>query len=255
MNKQNIHFVFEELSKRYAGSTTELIYNTPFQLLVAVIMSAQTTDKQVNKVTAKFFDTIRWPKDILKLTLEKWESMIAWVNYYKTKAKNIYKMAGMLVASSWGITEGSRKTTSISWDSSTSLHSVSEWRAEWQNDEKTKWQFVKKRGYRIPDIQDELVKLPWVWEKTAKVILQVLYWHDVIAVDTHVHRVTNRLWIVKTNEPLQTSKILEAKVPKEFRWDAHHGLILFGRYHCVARNPKCETCPFTKICEWYKKNK
>ena len=237
MKKSDIHFVFEELSKRYAGSTTELIYDTPFQLLVSVIMSAQTTDKQVNKVTAKFFDTIKWPKDILKLKPEKWESMIQWVNYYKTKAKNIYKMAEMLVASSRDISEGSRQTTSVPWDSSL--------RSEWR----------EKLWYRIPDTQEELVKLPWVWEKTAKVILQVLYWHDVIAVDTHVHRVTNRLWIVKTKEPLQTSKILEAKVPLEFRWDAHHGLILFGRYHCVARNPKCETCPFNKICEWYKKNK
>lgn len=221
MNKKNIHFVFEELTKRYAGSTTELIYHTPFQLLVAVIMSAQTTDKQVNKVTAKFFDTITWPKDILKLKPEKRESMIQWVNYYRNKAKNIYKLATILSNSEF-----------------------------WTLNSK----FIKKRWYRIPDTQEELVKLPWVWEKTAKVILQVLYWHDVIAVDTHVHRVTNRLWIVKTNEPLQTSKILEAKVPKEFRWDAHHWLILFGRYHCVARNPKCESCPFTHICGRYKKN-
>jgi endonuclease III len=248
MKKSDIHFVFEELTKRYAGSTTELIYDTPFQLLVSVIMSAQTTDKQVNKVTAFFFDTIKWPKDILKLKPEKWESMIAWVNYYKNKAKNIYKMAGILVASSWGMAEGSHKMTSIPWDSSLR----SEWQLEWSNYKNTP---IKKWGYRIPDTQEELVKLPWVWEKTAKVILQVLYWHDVIAVDTHVHRVTNRLWIVKTNEPLQTSKILEAKVPPEFRWDAHHGLILFGRYHCTARNPKCDTCPFTKICAWYKKNK
>jgi endonuclease-3 len=195
--------------------------------LVAVIMSAQTTDKQVNKVTAKFFDTIRWPKDILKLQPEKWESMIQWVNYYKNKAKNIYKMAGIL-------------------DRDFSLRST--WLKDSLKSQKNQW-------YRIPDTQEELVKLPWVWEKTAKVILQVLHWHDVIAVDTHVHRVTNRLWIVKTSQPLQTSKILEAKVPKEFRWDAHHWLILFGRYHCLARNPKCDTCPFTKICAWYKQHK
>lgn len=241
MNKANIHFVFSELSKRYAGSTTELVYHTPFQLLVAVIMSAQTTDKQVNKLTAKFFDTIKWPKDILKLKPEKWESMIAWVNYYKNKAKNIYKMAGMLVdmyvipgEDPGSIYDGLDPGSSPGWQASR------QYKIQW---------------YRIPDTQEELIKLPWVGEKTAKVILQVLHWHDVIAVDTHVHRVINRLWIVKTSQPLQTSKILEAKVPKEFRGDAHHGLILFGRYHCLARNPKCETCPFTKICEWYKKNK
>lgn len=228
MKKSDIYFVFEELTKRYAGSTTELVYETPFQLLTAVIMSAQTTDKQVNKVTARFFSTIQWPTDLMKIKPELWESMIAWVNYYKNKAKNIYKMAWMLIENS-----------------------------KVKHEEMKRWQqeSLDKRWYRIPDTQDELVKLPGVWEKTAKVILQVLHWHDVIAVDTHVHRVTNRLWIVKTKEPLQTSKILESKVPPEFRGEAHHWLILFGRYHCTARNPKCETCPFIKICPRYKKNK
>ena len=216
MKKTDIYTVFQELSHRYAGATTELIYKTPFQLLVAVIMSAQTTDKQVNKVTSTFFDEIQCPADILQLKPEQWESMIQWVNYYRNKARNIYKLAGILQNASLGTTDGE---------------------------------------YKIPDTQEELVKLPWVWEKTAKVILQVLYGHDVIAVDTHVHRVTNRLWIVATNEPLQTSKILENLVPKEYRWDAHHWLILFWRYHCTARNPKCDTCPFTHICLWYKKVK
>ena len=109
--------------------------------------------------------------------------------------------------------------------------------------------------YSIPDTLDELMKLPGVGEKTAKVILQVLYGHHVIAVDTHVHRVTNRLGIVKTSQPLQTSKILEAKVPIAYRGDAHHALIMFGRYHCLARNPKCESCPFVDICQRYKNNK
>ncbi len=232
MKKSDIYFVFDELSKMYAWATTELVYETPFQLLVSVIMSAQTTDKQVNKVTANFFDTIKYPQDILKISPETWESMIQWVNYYKNKAKNIYKMSGMLVEHA----ESSHKA----WSSDITINS------ERSND------FIKQRWYRIPDTQDALTALPWVWEKTAKVILQVLYWEAVIAVDTHVHRVTNRLWIVKTNEPLQTSKILEAKVPTEFRYTAHHSLIMFGRYHCTARNPLCETCPFQKICPWYK---
>jgi endonuclease-3 len=96
MKKSDIHFVFEELTERYAGSTTELVYKTPFHLLVAVIMSAQTTDKQVNKVTGKFFATVKSPSDLLRLPPEKWESMIQGVNYYKNKAKNIYKLAGIL---------------------------------------------------------------------------------------------------------------------------------------------------------------
>lgn len=225
MKKDDIYFVFQELTKRYAWSTTELVYETPFQLLVSVIMSAQTTDKQVNKVTANFYDRVKRPEDILAITPEQWEEMIKWVNYYRNKAKNIYKLAGILASNAeFATTPEQRK-------------------------------FVDMRGYRIPDTHDALVELPWVGEKTAKVILQVLHGHDVIAVDTHVHRVVNRLWIVDTKEPLHTSKILEAKVPDAFRMDAHHGLILFGRYHCLARNPKCESCPFTKICKWYKQHK
>lgn len=237
MKKSDIHFVFEELHKRYAGATTELVYDTPFQLLVAVIMSAQTTDKQVNKVTAHFFDAIQHPKDILAISPEKWESMIQWVNYYKNKAKNIYKLSEILCANI--------------------IYDEYEKNVEKKIpiDTKIKKEFIKKRWYRIPNTQEDLITLPGVGEKTAKVILQVLYGQAVIAVDTHVHRVTNRLGIVKTNEPLQTSKILEGKVPAEFRIDAHHGLILFWRYHCTARNPQCGNCPFHNICPWYKKNK
>lgn len=228
--KEKIHFIFQELTKRYAGSTTELIYRTPFQLLVAVIMSAQTTDKQVNKVTAHFFDKIIGPKDLLQIPFDNWEQMIKWVNYYRNKAKNIYKLAGVLVESKKNISVWNKPSIKSKPDKN-------------------------NLDYIIPNTLEELILLPGVGEKTAKVILQVLHGHDVIAVDTHVHRVTNRLWIVKTNQPLQTSKILESKVPKEFRKDAHHALILFGRYHCTARNPKCETCPFTQICLWYKANK
>ncbi len=246
MKKSDIYFVFEELHKRYAGATTELVYKTPFQLLIAVIMSAQTTDKQVNKVTATFFATIQHPKDILALSLEKWESMIQWVNYYKNKAKNIYKLSEMLVDN----IIDKNNYTNITLNKNI-------WKSQIVADEKLNIQqkFIKKRWYRIPNTQEDLMELPWVWEKTAKVILQVLYGEAVIAVDTHVHRVTNRIGIVKTNEPLQTSKILEAKVPKEFRMDAHHGLILFWRYHCTARNPQCWECPFIHICKWYKQNK
>jgi endonuclease-3 len=99
-----------------------------------------------------------------------------------------------------------------------------------------------------------LTKLPWVGEKTAKVILYVRYKHDLIAVDTHVHRVANRLWIIKTNEPLETSKEIEKAVPKKWKRIAHHSLILFGRYYCTAKKPKCENCVLQKYCEFYKYN-
>jgi endonuclease-3 len=102
-----------------------------------------------------------------------------------------------------------------------------------------------------PDLE-KLQKLPWVWIKTAKVISYVLFWSKVIAVDTHVHRVSNRLWLVKTQTPEKTSLELEKVVPDKYKETAHHTLILFGRYHCTARNPKCNECPFTKICKYTK---
>lgn len=209
--KEKIDFIFQTLWKQYSDATTELFYTTDFQLLVAVILSAQTTDKQVNKVTAAFFDIIKTPHDLIKIKPEKRETMIAWVNYYKTKAKNIYATAKILAEQSWN-----------------------------------------KKVYTIPNTLSWLMQLPWVGEKTAKVILHVLYEQPVIAVDTHVHRVANRLWLVKTTMPLQTSELLEKVVPKHYKTFAHHALILFGRYHCVARKPKCESCPFTHICVWYK---
>lgn len=230
--KEKIAYIFGTLAKKYHGATTELVYSTPFQLIVAVVMSAQTTDKQVNNVTAHFFDIIKTPKDLLKIPFEKWEKMIAWVNYYKNKARNIYKMAGELVSKKY-LPEGPMLSPQ----------------------QQLSQQFLKKWWYRIPDTQNVLMQLPWVWEKTAKVMLHVLYKQPVIAVDTHVHRVTNRLWIVKTNEPLQTSKILETIVPDEYKQSAHHSLIMFGRYFCTARNPRCAECPFATICPWYKKNK
>jgi endonuclease-3 len=106
----------------------------------------------------------------------------------------------------------------------------------------------------IPNTFEELIKFPGVWEKTAKVVLHVLYKQWVIAVDTHVHRVANRLGIVKTNSPLQTSKLLEKRIPKQYKDIAHDTIVLFWRYHCTARKPHCWTCKLQKICIWYKQN-
>jgi endonuclease-3 len=105
--------------------------------------------------------------------------------------------------------------------------------------------------YTIPEEEHELIKLPGVGEKTAKVIQYVLYKKPVIAVDTHVHRVANRLGIVHTKQPLQTSKEIESRIPKKRKLDAHHALILFGRYYCKAVKPKCELCALKSICEFY----
>ena len=206
---------FQTLSKLYPNDRTDLVRSTPWQLLVAVVMSAQTTDKQVNKMTEKFFDSIKTPYDTLQLTEEQRYEYIKWVNYAPTKARNLYKTARILT-------------------------------------ERMDSHPERGDGEYIPNTLSELIKLHGVGEKTAKVILHVLYRTDDIAVDTHVHRVCNRIGLVNTKEPLQTSKLLDKVIPKTYKSIAHHSLVFFWRYQCTARKPKCQECPFTKFCHYYK---
>lgn len=205
MDKKNMDIIFQKLNEMYPDAQTELNYNNDFQLLISVIMSAQTTDKQVNKVTDNLYKFVKWPKDIIGMWLEKFTEAISSINYYRTKAKNIFKTSEMLY-----------------------------------NDP----------GLLRDDL-NVLQSLPGVWVKTAKVVAYVLFWTKVIAADTHVHRVSNRLWLVNTKAPEKTSELLEKIVPDKYKDIAHHGLILFGRYHCIARNPKCVICPFTSFCKFY----
>lgn len=206
LKKSDFKTIFSYLEQLFPNADTELNYETPFQLLIAVMMSAQTTDKQVNKVTDKLFQTIYQPEDVLKMGHAAFEQAIKSVNLYRGKAKHIYQTSELLAA---------------------------------------------KKG-KIPETEAELVKLPGVGEKTAKVVLHVLYKKPVIAVDTHVHRVCNRLGIVKTNAPLQTSKLLETTIPNEYKSIAHHCMILFGRYLCTARKPKCSECQLQKLCPYFR---
>lgn len=200
--------IFEYLQELFPVAKTELNYTTEFQLLVAVMLSAQTTDKQVNKTTAKLFEIVKKPEDLVKLWLEQFTESIRSVNLYKTKGRHIFATAQMLV----------------------------------------------KKKNKIPNTMTELMIFPGVWEKTAKVLLHILYNQWVIAVDTHVHRVANRLWIVKTNSPLQTSKLLEKRIPKQYKDIAHDTIVLFWRYNCTARKPHCSICKLQNICTWYKQN-
>lgn len=206
MKNKNIDFIFQTLDKLYPDADTELKYSNNFQLVLAVVMSAQTTDKQVNKVTNTLFQTIKTPKDVIKMWLDELTKSISSINYYNNKAKHIFELSKMLDKNPWLL---------------------------------------------CPDLET-LQKLPWVGIKTAKVISYVLFGSKVIAVDTHVHRVSNRLWLVKTQTPEKTSLELEKVVPDKYKQTAHHTLILFGRYHCTAKNPKCNECPFTKICKYTK---
>ena len=205
--KDKIDFVKETLFKMYPENKTELEYWNDYQLLIAVIMSAQTTDKQVNKVNKTFFKIVKKPEDAVALWIDKIKEYIKTIWFYNTKAKNIYLTSKIL---------------------------------------------LEKYNWKIPKTLEELTALPWVGIKTAKVVSAILYDASYLPVDTHVHRVLNRLWIVKTKTPLETDKQAEKVLDKDATIKLHHSLIFFWRYHCTARNPHCDDCPFTKICLYYK---
>ena len=222
MTQKDYDEIFTKLLELFPNPDTELNFETPFQLLVAVMLSAQTTDRQVNVVTDKLFLKVKNPNNILNMTEEEFTKQISSVNYYKMKAKHIKETAKNLIE--------------LAED-------------EGKNLTKNEKECLGKYWYYLPESIEWLTQLPWVGEKTAKVILYVRYHHDIIAVDTHVHRVANRLWIVKTKEPLETSKEIEKAVPKKWKRIAHHSLILFGRYYCTAKKPKCENCVLNEFCK------
>ena len=222
MENRDYDQIFTKLLELFPNPDTELHFSTPFQLLIAVVLSAQTTDRQVNVVTDKLFLKIKGPKDVIKITEKALEKQVSSVNYYKIKSKHIRETAKQLIELS------KNKDNKLT--------------------PKEK-ECLDKYWYYLPESIEWLTKFPWVWEKTAKVILYVRYKHDLIAVDTHVHRVANRLWIVKTSEPLETSKEIEKVVPKKRKRVAHHSLILFWRYYCTAKKPKCENCTLKQWCK------
>ena len=222
MENRDYDQIFTKLLELFPNPDTELHFSTPFQLLIAVVLSAQTTDRQVNVVTDKLFLKIKGPKDVIKITEKALEKQVSSVNYYKMKSKHIRETAKQLIELS------KNKDNKLT--------------------PKEK-ECLDKYWYYLPESIEWLTKFPWVWEKTAKVILYVRYKHDLIAVDTHVHRVANRLWIVKTSEPLETSKEIEKVVPKKRKRVAHHSLILFWRYYRTAKKPKCENCTLKQWCK------
>ena len=222
MTKKDYNILFNRLLELFPNPDTELNFKTPFQLLIAVMLSAQTTDRQVNIVTDKLFLKVKEPNDVLKTTEEELAKQVSSVNYYKMKAKHIRESAQKLIELA------RNKAIRLT---------------------KNEKECLNEYGYYLPESLEWLIELPWVWEKTAKVILYVRYKHDLIAVDTHVHRVANRLWIVNTDEPLETSKEIEKAIPKKWKRIAHHSLILFWRYYCTAKKPQCENCVLKEFCK------
>lgn len=198
--------IFTILREQNPTPTTELKYSSPFELLVSVVLSAQSTDVGVNKATAKLFQIANTPKQILALGVSELESYIKTIGLYKTKAKNIIGLCEQLIAN-------------------------------------------HKSG--VPEDFDALVALPGVGRKTANVILNTLFGHEAIAVDTHIFRVSNRIGIAKGKTPLDVETKLQKVIPAEFKRDAHHWLILHGRYVCKARKPECGVCKIRDYCDYY----
>ncbi len=205
MNKETRYELFKRLQAENPSPTTELLYTNEFELLIAVVLSAQATDKGVNKATRLLFPIANTPEKIFKLGEESLKQYIKTINYYNTKAKNVIKLCEKLIT----------------------LHEG-----------------------EVPRTREALEALPGVGRKTANVILNTAFNEPTIAVDTHIFRVSNRTGLAKGKTVDEVEKKLMRVVPKEFKQDAHHWLILHGRYICVARNPKCNICPLYDLCEY-----
>ncbi|MCI0505643.1 MAG: endonuclease III [Gammaproteobacteria bacterium] len=205
MNNNKRREIFNRLQKHNPKPTTELIYKTSFELLIAVILSAQATDKSVNKATGKLFKTANTPQKILNLGEEGLKEYIKTIGLYNSKAKNIIKTCGIL---------------------------------------------VKEHKGQVPRERHALEALPGVGRKTANVILNTAFGEPTIAVDTHIFRVANRTNIAPGKNVLEVELKLLKYVPDEFKHDAHHWLILHGRYTCLARKPRCSACVIEDLCEY-----
>lgn len=208
MNKEKRQEIFERFRAANPKPTTELEYSNNFQLLIAVLLSAQATDVSVNKAMQPVFTTVKTAQDLVDMGLENFTEAIKSIGLYKTKAKNALTTAKILVEQHDGI---------------------------------------------IPNNRDALEALPGVGRKTANVVLNTAFGEIAMAVDTHIFRVSNRTGIAKGKNVLEVEQRLLRLVPKEFLLDAHHWLILHGRYVCMARSPKCWQCGIDDLCEFKEK--
>jgi endonuclease-3 len=208
MNQETCRAIFERLRAQNPHPTTELNYQTPFELLIAVMLSAQATDVSVNKATVRLFALANTPMAMLHLGLAPLKDAIKTIGLFNTKAANILKTCQILVDEYAG---------------------------------------------QVPDTREALEKLPGVGRKTANVVLNTAFGHPTIAVDTHIFRVANRCGLAHGQTPLAVEQGLLKAVEPEFLKDAHHWLILHGRYVCTARKPHCSGCLIADLCEYDKK--
>ena len=208
MNKDKRFEIFRRWREDNPHPKTELHYSSPFELLIAVTLSAQATDKSVNKATDKLYPIANTPEAIFVLGEEGLKEYIKTIGLYNTKSKNIIKTCQIL---------------------------------------------IEKHNSQVPDDRAALEALHGVGRKTANVVLNTAFGHPVMAVDTHIFRVGNRTGIAKGKNVLEVEKKLLRYIPKEFMVDAHHWLILHGRYICVARKPKCGACLIFDLCDFKEK--
>jgi endonuclease-3 len=205
MNKEKRYEIFSRLREDNPEPTTELNFNSTFELLIAVILSAQATDKSVNIATAKLFPVASTPEAIYALGEEGLKPYIKTIGLFNSKAKNIIQTCRIL---------------------------------------------IEMHDSMVPDDQRALEALPGVGRKTANVVRNTAFGHPTMAVDTHIFRVANRTKIAPGKNVLEVEKKLLRFIPKEFLVDAHHWLILLGRYTCIARKPRCSSCLIEDLCEY-----
>ena len=210
MNKKKVAAIFARLKSLNPQPTTELEYSTPFELLVAVILSAQATDKSVNLATRTLFKHANTPQALGQLGIEGLSNYIRTIGLYNSKAKNVIEMCRIL---------------------------------------------LEQHGGEVPQSREALEALPGVGRKTANVIMNTAFGQPTIAVDTHIFRVANRTGLAPGENVRDVEDHLLKVVPPEYVHDAHHWLILHGRYTCVARKPKCPQCPILELCEFREKTR
>ncbi|MCB1674382.1 MAG: endonuclease III [Pseudomonadales bacterium] len=203
ISSANIHQIFARLQAQNPHPTTELVYHSPFELLIAVILSAQATDVSVNKATQKLYQVANTPQAILDLGLDGLKSYIKTIGLYNSKAANIIKTCDML---------------------------------------------IQQHNGEVPNQREALEALAGVGRKTANVVLNTAFGEPTIAVDTHIFRVANRLGLANSKTVNGVERQLLACVPNEYKLDAHHWLILHGRYVCTARKPQCASCLLADLC-------
>ncbi|WP_111892806.1 endonuclease III [Acinetobacter sp. MB5] len=205
MTKKQVQTFFERLREQRPEPTTELNFSSPFELLIAVMLSAQATDVSVNKATDKLYPVANTPEQILALGLEGLKSYIKTIGLYNSKAENVIKTCEILIG---------------------------------------------QHHSQVPDNRKDLEALPGVGRKTANVVLNTAFGHPTMAVDTHIFRLGNRTGLAVGKNVLEVEQRLIKVIPKEFMIDAHHWLILHGRYCCIARKPKCAECVVSDVCNW-----